>query len=357
MLGDLLEFRSRLLRWYDAHRRDLPWRSPRNAPFKHRPDPWAVLVSETMLQQTRVAVVIDYFVRFMERFPTPAALAEADEQDVLRLWQGLGYYSRARNLQSAARQIIEEFGGVVPGDLESLRRLKGVGRYTAAAVASLAFDRAAAVVDGNVARVICRLDAIRSDPREPATNEQIWHRASELLAPRSAGRSNSAMMELGATVCTPRSPACLICPVRAHCQAFAEGIVDLIPPPRKQRQIPLEKRLVIVLRRRDGRYLIQQRPANGRWASMWQFPTFRSDSDVVEPDWSQLTDALPRFSPPKPLARLEHQLTHRRYEFAVFAAEAIASAKSNGAGRWVNLKELQAFPLPRPHVLIAGMLS
>src|SRR5688500_13285875 len=190
----------RLTEWYRRTRRDLPWRVPPGA----RPDPYHVLVSEAMLQQTQVATVVPYFRRFIERFPTIADLARADEQDVLRMWQGLGYYTRARNLRAAAQAVVRDFGGELPRDLDSLLRLPGVGRYTAGAVATLAFDEPAAIVDGNVVRVICRLDRFESDPREKATSELIWRRAEQIVPARRAGDFNSALMELGATICTPR---------------------------------------------------------------------------------------------------------------------------------------------------------
>jgi A/G-specific adenine glycosylase len=197
-----------LLRWYDRSRRDLPWR----ARAGQQANPYHVLLSELMLQQTQVATVIPYFDRFIARFPAIASLAAADVHDVLKLWQGLGYYSRAQNLLAAARMVEDQFGGLVPGDVESLRRLPGVGRYTAGAVASIAFGKTEPILDGNVARVICRLDRIESaDVRDRATVERLWTRATELVPKSRPGDFNQAMMELGALVCTPRNPQCLIC--------------------------------------------------------------------------------------------------------------------------------------------------
>ena len=220
MTGTTKTFQSRLLRWYDAHHRKLPWRAVGDG--SHRTlDPYHVLVSETMLQQTQVATVIPYYQRFLEKFPTFQSLADADTQDVLRLWQGLGYYSRARNLQAAAREVVSRFGGKVPTNLDDLLTLPGVGRYTAGAIASIAHNLRVPILDGNVARVLCRLDAIESDPRDKSTNQHLWFRAEEILPHSRLGDFNSALMELGATVCTPRNPQCLVCPVREHCQARA----------------------------------------------------------------------------------------------------------------------------------------
>ena len=187
MKGALALFRKKLLGWYDHARRDLPWRLPRDGAGSL--DPYHVLVSEAMLQQTQVATVIPYFHRFLAHFPDFKALAEAGEQEVLRLWQGLGYYSRARNLQAAARRVIADFGGQLPQTPDELLKLPGVGRYTAGAVSSIAFGRRAPILDGNVARVLCRLDAIETDPREPATHERLWKRAEEILPRAGSGTS------------------------------------------------------------------------------------------------------------------------------------------------------------------------
>ena len=183
MIGNARDIRRRLLSWYDRHRRELPWRTQRGS-HAATLDPYHVLVSEAMLQQTQVATVIPYFKRFLKRFPTFASLAQADEQEVLRLWQGLGYYSRARNLQCAARRVMQEHGGQLPRSVQKLRDLPGVGRYTAGAIASIAFDCRAPIVDGNVARVLCRIDRIETDPRERQTQQLLWRRAEEILPRR-----------------------------------------------------------------------------------------------------------------------------------------------------------------------------
>lgn len=344
LIGSLTPFRRALLRWYDKHRRDLPWR----APLGQTPPAYHVLLSEAMLQQTQVATVIPYFLRFIERFPTLEALADAPQQEVLRLWQGLGYYSRARNLQAAARAIVERHGGEVPRDPEALLELPGVGRYTAGAIASLAYDVAAPILDGNVIRVLCRLDAIDADPREKAIHDGLWNRAREVLPRSRAGDFNSALMELGATVCTPRNPQCLTCPVRGHCSAAEMNVQEKLPRPKQARSTPLLKRVVLCLHHRE-RYLIEQRPARGRWAGMWQFIS-REPSGPVP--------ALARqFAQPVGKARkvgtIRHALTHRRYEFEVWE---MGVAECNGGGTWVTLSELDQFPLPVPHLRIARLL-
>ena len=325
-------FADDLLNWYDRHQRDLPWRSK-------TPIPWHVLVSEFMLQQTQVATVVPYFRRFIERFKTPRDLAGADEKVVLKYWENLGYYRRAKNLHSAAKVIVATHAGEVPADLADLLALPGVGRYTAGAVASLAFGVRAPILDGNVTRVLCRLDKITADPRDPAVVKRLWQRAEEILPDERVGDFNTALMELGATICTPRSPSCLVCPIRNWCGAQSAGLQDQIPPPKKAPATPLVERDVWCARDGAGRYAIERRPAAGRWAGLWQFHT------------------LPRGAPPPPgltggrlLGEIRHALTHRRYHFRAFHA-----AGDLGQTR-ATLDELADYPLPKPHLRIAAML-
>jgi A/G-specific adenine glycosylase len=372
MLDERLSlFRRRLLDWYDANRRDLPWRVPMDAVSDRAPDPYHVLVSEAMLQQTQVATVIPYFERFIRRFPALADLASADEQDVLRLWQGLGYYSRARNLLAAARKVMCDCGGELPQTVSDLRQLPGVGRYTAGAVASIAFGRRSPILDGNVARVLCRLDAIEGDPRDRETHENLWRRAEQVLPRRDRiGDFNSALMELGATVCTPRSPQCLICPVNRHCRAFARGLQDRIPPPRPSKPTPLVHRWTFCIRRpQDDRWLLEQRPATGRWAGMWQFVTMEADgSNGASPTARTVRKvSCLRTSEPSSIGRVRHGLTHRRYEFEVFRCQTLKGGtltqvpesgldRRNCGRKWARLDELDRFPLPKPHVTICRFL-
>ena len=347
-------FARRLLAWYDQSQRRLPWRVDDRDGVP--PNPYHVLVSEAMLQQTQVATVIPYFNRFVERFPTLAHLAAADEQDVLRMWQGLGYYSRARNLRSAARAVVEQFDGRLPRGRDELLKLPGVGRYTAGAVASIAFDTRAPILDGNVTRVLCRLDRVESDPREKQTHDLLWRRAEEILPRKRVGAFNTALMELGATVCIPRSPQCLICPVRQHCEAYAAGVQEKIPAPRKAKATPLLVRATFCVRRGDT-WLLEQRPAKGRWAGMWQFVTVAADETQ---DPSALAKRLPvRTTAPRALGVVTHGLTHRRYRFDVFVCEAAGDDAPEGPPprAWVTLARLSDYPLPRPHVKVADLLS
>jgi A/G-specific adenine glycosylase len=349
MDGEVDDFQKKLLGWYDRHRRDLPWR----VSIGGAPDPYHVLLSETMLQQTQVATVVPYFLRFVGRYPTLKDLAEADSQEVLRLWQGLGYYSRARNLHACAQQVVAEHAGQVPADVETLLRLPGVGRYTAGAIASIAHDVRAPILDGNVTRVLCRLDRIESDPRDRQTQLTLWRRAEEILPRRRAGDFNSALMELGATVCLPRNPQCLLCPVRAHCQAQAAGLQDRIPLPKRSKPTPLHRRYVLCLR--HGRqFLIEQRPAKGRWAGLWQFKTLECPGRPFSA--RELARRLGyAVTKPRELGRIRHSLTHRRYEFDAYTAE--LSAPPADGQVWVTLEELDAYPLSKPQLSIAALLA
>ena len=336
------------MRWYDRYRRELPWRT---SPSRPGPlDPYHVLVSETMLQQTQVATVIPYYHRFLERFPNIKVLAEADEHAVLRLWQGLGYYSRARNLQAAARKVLTEYDGQLPQTAQELLKLPGIGRYTAGAVASLAFGKRAPILDGNVTRVLCRLDVVRDDPRTRDNQALLWSRAEQVLPKRRVGDFNSALMELGATICTPRNPHCLICPVREHCEARASGEQDRIPPPKKARATPLVRRRTYCIVDGD-RWLIERRPERGRWPGMWQFVT----RDPHDP----LTSLGVATGKPKRIGTVEHTLTHRRYRFEVFLAPATSSkiGPVERPTRWLTRLEIDAHPLPRPHLKILEILD
>jgi A/G-specific adenine glycosylase len=255
--------RQLLLDWYRVSRRDLPWRGIR--------DPYAVWISEAMLQQTRVETVIPYWQRFLARFPDLSSLAAAEPDAVLGAWAGLGYYSRARNLHRAARLVAERHGGRLPDTAEALRELPGVGRYTAGAVASIAFDRPEPVVDGNVARVLVRLHGIQEDPKRPAVAERLWQHAAELARGPKPGDLNQALMELGALVCTPRAPRCPACPLRRRCAARRAGDAESLPvKARKAAPRAVEAVAGLILRR--GRVLAVRRPPRGLLGGLWALP-------------------------------------------------------------------------------------
>jgi len=369
-----------LLTWFRDHARPLPWRiEPR--------DPYRVWLSEVMAQQTRVAAVIPYFERWLQRFPTVQALADAPLDDVLKAWEGLGYYSRARNLHRAARRICSELGGRFPDDVAGLRTLPGVGRYTAGAIASLAFGRDAAVVDGNVRRVLSRAFAL---PAAHSRDDDLWTIAESLLPPGRAGAFNEALMELGATVCTPRGARCLLCPLRESCRAQALGAVERFPeqPPRKPS--PEHTVLTALVRRADGRLLLGQRPHDGLLGGLWEFvseeygrPTTDDRPLTVCPEHSMGTavDAASAVDAPSsivehmiflrtgvrvrdvgaPFAEVRHAFTHFKVRRLLHHATAIDDAAAASdvyvALRWATLSELDALALTRSDRRIAEMTA
>lgn len=241
-------------------------------PWRGQADPYAVWVSEIMLQQTRVETVIPYFERWMARFPSVRALAEADQQEVLQAWEGLGYYSRARNLHAAAKKVMVEFGGKVPDDVQGLRRLPGVGPYTAGAIASIAFGRDEPALDGNIRRVLARLFDVDLPLGSPATERRLWELAGEVMPPGRAGDMNQALMDLGATLCTPRAPDCGTCPLLKVCQAWQLGIQEQRPVVKPAAPVPHYVVTAAVIRRMDGKVLLARRPPQGLLGGLWEFP-------------------------------------------------------------------------------------
>ncbi|MGO9229057.1 MAG: A/G-specific adenine glycosylase [Terriglobales bacterium] len=323
-----------LARWYAQGHRDLPWR--RTA------DPYSILVSEIMLQQTRAAAVIPYYHRFLNRFPTVDALARAPEPDVLALWSGLGYYSRARNLLAAARQIAAR--GAFPRGYGELRQLPGVGDYTAAAVASIAFAEPCPVVDGNVLRVVARMENDAGDIRSPQTRERFRAVAQRWLDRRRPGAFNQALMELGATVCLPRQPLCPQCPLRAQCRAFEQGSVNQLPV--KLGRVPPERIEAILLLVRRGRcILLRQRPASERrMPGFWDLPG---------------PEHLPTVRPGVPLGQFRHVITHHRYLFTVRSASAPRRLPVGAHFRWLDPRNAGSIPLStsaKKVLRLAGLL-
>jgi A/G-specific adenine glycosylase len=312
----LAKFQLQLLEWYRRHRRALPFRGTR--------DSYRIWIAEVMLQQTRVSAAVPYYERFLRRFPTVKALARAPESEVLKLWAGLGYYSRARHLHRAAKQIVARHGGRFPRDREAALALPGVGEYTAAAVLSIAYDEPLAVLDGNVARVIGRQLALRGDLRGPGRWRQLARMAQELMPPRGAGRAgqwNQAMMELGATVCLPRAPRCAQCPVQGTCAAFERGIQEQIPEKRKKRpKTKVALAAAVLLDRQDRTLLVKPNAGNGGeiFSRLWQFPAVEL-TNAHEREWKRRIVRLleSRYGPALeieqvvPLGKLKHAVTFR----------------------------------------------
>jgi A/G-specific adenine glycosylase len=315
---DLTAFRQQLLAWFHQYQRDLPWRRTE--------DSYRIWLSEIMLQQTRVVAVIPYYERFLERFPDIHALAAAPQEEVLRLWSGLGYYSRARNLHHAAQEIVAKHGGIFPRVEKDALELPGIGSYTAAAILSIAYGAKHAVLDGNVARVLARIFAVRGDLRDTKRWRSLQESANALLDPRSPGDWNQAVMELGATLCTPRSPQCLLCPVAQFCQARKLGLADSLPARRKKRATENFVLAAAILLDPRGRALLLPPPVlpKGKAAhervstlvsKLWHFPTITVRADPAAELQAHLNEVLPRSFTKQPL-RLEplpsarHAVTH-----------------------------------------------
>lgn len=304
-----------LLAWFDEHKRDLPWRRTN--------DPYAIWVSEIMLQQTRVAAVLDHYGRWMQRFPTVVALAAVDETDVLALWSGLGYYRRARMLHRAAQAVVAEHGGSLPRTAAALRSLPGIGEYTSAAIASIAFGEATAVVDGNVERIVTRLAGLAPAPAATLA-KAIRTGAADLLNPGRAGDSNQAMMELGATVCLPRAPLCLHCPVQPWCLTRGEHLAA----PRKA-LVARTAAYALVRRDEDGAILLEQRSLETPlMAGMWELPA-----------WMK---AVP---PSEVVLQVKHAITVTQYTVSIVQPVAAAVAMPPGTHRWVLAGDLPTLPL------------
>jgi A/G-specific adenine glycosylase len=288
---------------FRATKRDLPWRQ--------RSDAYAIWVSEIMLQQTRVQTVIPYYERWLERFPTVQALAEAPLDDVLELWSGLGYYSRARNLHRGAREVVATYEGALPGDAAGLRALPGIGRYTAGAIASMAYGERAAVVDGNVARVLARMFEVSEDAKSSAGQRKLWALAESLVPEDAPGDFNQGLMELGALTCTPTNPTCLLCPVREDCGAHANGTVDQYPVlPRRKRAAdkPLLDRTAVWVER-GARVLLARRIPSGLYGGLWELPQGdNADAETL----SALAGVTIELRSEKPVHTHEQVLSHRR---------------------------------------------
>lgn len=333
------EFARRLLRWYRRHKRDLPWR--------RTSDPYAIWVSEVMLQQTTVNAVIPRYDEWLALFPDVRALARAPLQKILKAWQGLGYYQRARNMSAAAKIIVARHGGRLPGDAEALRGLPGFGAYTTAAVLSIAFGRRAPLVDANIRRVLMRVFGIHGEAQ--TRHDRAWlERLSPLLPARRPGDFNQALMELGALVCRSKNPVCLRCPIETKCAAFAAGEQEIIPSPRER----LTRRITAVVGviMKNGRVLIQRRPETGLLGGLWEFPggkvkrgeTLRA---ALVRELGEELGAVPTSS--LPLMTVNHSYTQFRVTLHAYRCTLAADPKRDPENRrWVRLSALRAYPFP-----------
>jgi A/G-specific adenine glycosylase len=347
----LSRFRSKLLSWFAQSQRDLPWRRTK--------DPYRIWLSEIMLQQTRVAAVIPYYERFLQHFPNVRALANAPEQEALRQWAGLGYYSRARNLQKAAQKIVKEHDSRFPDDIEKALELPGIGQYTASAILSIAYGKKLAVLDGNVARVLARLGAIGGDLRSGNRWQKLQRNADTLLAPRVPGDWNQAMMELGATVCTPRSPQCLLCPIAEFCQARKLGLSEVIPAKRNKRANVEITLAALVLVDPQGRTLLLPPPESNTdqkssadvpvlLSRMWHFPTIlvRADAETELRTFAVQNIFGKRLVRAKfqALKRLRHAVTYRQITLQPFRMD-IAKLPAIPHTKILPLNTLSSVPI------------
>jgi len=342
-----------LLAWYDRHRRVLPWR----ARHGERADPYAVWLSEIMLQQTRVKTVGPYYARFLARWPTVGALASSKLEDVLRAWAGLGYYARGRNLHVCARAVVERHGGVFPNSIEALRALPGIGDYTAAAVAAIAFDAPVVPVDSNVERVVSRLFAV--EETLPAAKPAIKRLATSLLPARRFGDFAQALMDLGATICSPKRPACALCPWSEVCVARGLGRQEEFPHKAPKREGKLRRGAAFVVLRADGRVLLRQRPEKGLLGSMTEVPGSEWAHDFDLASALKAAPRLPKAKWRKLAGVVRHVFTHFPLELTVFLAHLPRTTPVPKGARWVKGSDLdgEALPTVMRKVLAHGLDS
>lgn len=355
---DVANFQTEFLTWYQQEKRNLPWR------YNH--DPYRIWISEIMLQQTRVDTVIDYFYRFMEQFPTIQDLANAPEDKLLKVWEGLGYYSRARNLQAAAKQIMEEFGGQFPTTVEEIRSLKGIGPYTAGAISSIAFEIPEPAIDGNVMRVVSRLFCIEADIAKASSRNIFDEAMRKIISQDQPGDFNQAMMDLGSSICTPTSPQCELCPIQNYCQAYRKNRQTAFPI-KSKKQKPKDVYYVAgIIENRQQEIFLQQRPETGLLANMWLFPLeeispsrFKELQEQYDPNaWDLFSSTLvaedsPDFFPEqeivwqkKVLGEVKHVFSHLRWHILVFYGRSAEMLTLDG--QWVKPKDFPQYVFPKP---------
>jgi A/G-specific adenine glycosylase len=338
---------SKLLNWYQKNKRAMPWRD--------HPNPYAVWVSEIMLQQTRVETVISYFEKWMKLFPSIKALAAADERAVLNAWEGLGYYSRARNLHKAAKIAVEKFGGELPRDLDDLRSLPGIGRYTVGAIASMAFKMDEPTLDGNLRRVFSRIYDVEEFADSPAGEKILWELAAQNLPKGQAGDYNQALMDLGATICLPRNPRCLLCPLMELCEARQNGTQEFRPVLKPKKLVPQYVNTAAVIIER-GRVLLSQRPSSGLLGGMWEFPNARVEDDPASALVKAINAAYRlRVRRKEPLGIVQHGYTHFKVTVHAFRCEPISIPKDKNL-KWVKISELNQYPMGKIDRQIANKL-
>jgi A/G-specific adenine glycosylase len=347
----------RLMAWFDRTARDLPWRQTR--------DLYAIWISEVMLQQTQVATVVPYWNRFLARFPTVSHLAAADEQEVLILWEGLGYYRRARQLHAAARAIAGEHGGDFPSDFAAVRALPGIGRYTAGAILSIGLDQRLPILEANSIRVLSRLTAYEGDVGSSAGQKRLWEIAAAVLPASRCGTFNQALMELGSEICTPKAPACAACPAAKLCAARQRAIVERIPRPSAKTKYEDVTEVAVVVKHR-GRVLLRQCQPGERWAGLWDFPRFAKGGAANEEQFNQhVQEQTARLTGIAALCRgrvatLKHGVTRFRITLHCYEAAPVLPLKRRSllaTARWVAASDLGDYPLSTTGRKISGLLQ
>ncbi|MBM4765079.1 A/G-specific adenine glycosylase [Bacillus sp. B15-48] len=342
---DIISFREDLISWFEREKRDLPWREDK--------DPYKIWVSEIMLQQTRVDTVIPYFTRFMKEFPTIDSLANADEEKVLKAWEGLGYYSRVRNLQVAVREVQEKYNGEVPNTPNEISALKGVGPYTAGAILSIAYGKPEPAVDGNVMRVLSRILVIWEDIAKAASRKIFEEAVRKLISEQNPSYFNQALMELGALICTPTSPSCLLCPVRDHCRGFETGVQTELPiKSKKKKQRPVELAAVVLTDHRN-KLLIRKRPNTGLLANLWEFSNTEVNLKFIDAK-TQMIDSFKEnyqvaISVNQRLGKIEHVFSHLIWNIHVFSGRLEGKIKETSKLKLVSVEEIKEYAMPVSH--------
>lgn len=340
------KIQSRLLRWFEKKARDLPWRRTR--------DPYAIWVSEIMLQQTQVATVIPYYKKFLKSFPTVRHLAKADLSKVLKVWEGLGYYSRARNLHRASQTVLNHFQRKIPDNLKDLRTLPGIGKYTAGAILSIAYNKEAPILDGNVKRVLSRIFAVSSNPLKGKTEGLLWH-LSESLIPRGSARSfNQGLMDLGSMICTQKDPQCPRCPLRQFCQGRVSGHPERYPSKVTRKPTPHINAISAVIQR-DGRVLLHQRPTKGLLGGLWEFPNWKSEEKrrVRLRNYIKKETGM-NVKVKESIGTFKQTFSHFKLTLQVYHCQAIDGRPK---GKWVPINKLDQLPMSRIHRRIAQSIE
>jgi A/G-specific adenine glycosylase len=354
-MENALPIRRALLKWYRVEARDLPWRKTQ--------DPYKIWVSEIILQQTRVEQGLPYYNRFLEAFPTVESLAAASDDAVMKQWEGLGYYTRARNLHKAAQLVVEKYNGVLPSKVEHLCLLPGIGKYTAGAIASIAFGERAPILDGNVKRILARIFNLDASIDLSETEKELWEMAETLVPRKDPGDFNQAMMELGARLCTPKNPNCMTCPVLTHCESYRLGVQDERPVRNPKKPVP-HKEIVVAVLQREGNYLIGRRPPTGLLGGLWEFPGGKVESGETH------QQALTRECKEELglavkvgglIATVNHAYTHFRVTLNVYRcntvnSKAVPKNKTHTELRWIPREEFSDYAFPKGNHKFLGML-